>query len=47
MTFGVDIIDRRLNQLVWVGAATGRLTDRMRGNIDQIADAAIRSPHFP
>ena len=41
-TLGVDIIDRRLNQLVWEGAATGRLTDQMRDNIDQVTASAIR-----
>ena len=40
-TISVDVIDRALNQLVWEGAATGRVTDSVRQNIEQVAHDAI------
>ena len=40
-TLGVDLVDRALNQLVWEGAATARVTDQMRKNRDQALDSAI------
>ncbi len=40
-TLGVDMVDRARNQLVWEGAATGRVTDQMRANRDQVLDSAI------
>jgi hypothetical protein len=35
------VIDRARNQLVWEGAATGRVTDSVRQNIEQVAHDAI------
>ncbi len=40
-TIAVDIIDSARNQLVWEGAATGRVTDSTRQNIEQVAHDAI------
>jgi hypothetical protein len=40
-TISVDVIDRARNQLVWEGAATGRVTDSVRQNIEQVAHDAI------
>ena len=40
-TLGVDVVDRARNQLVWEGAATANVTDRMRENRDQVLDNAI------
>jgi len=40
-TIGVDIIDASTNQLVWEGAATGRVTDSVRQNIEQVARDAV------
>lgn len=40
-TINVDIIDTARNQLVWEGAATGRVTDSVRQNIEQVAHDAI------
>jgi hypothetical protein len=41
-TLAVDVISRARNQLVWEGAARGRVTDSMRQNIEQVLDNAIR-----
>ena len=41
-TLAVDIISRDRNQLVWEGAASGRVTDSMRQNVEQVLDDAIR-----
>ena len=38
---GIDIIDASINQLVWEGAATGRVTDSVRQNIEQVARDAV------
>ena len=40
-TLGIDIVDRARNQLVWEGAATSRVTDSTRENLDQVLDDAI------
>jgi hypothetical protein len=40
-TIAVDIIDAARNQLVWEGAATGRVTDSTRQNIEQVSHDAI------
>jgi hypothetical protein len=32
-TVAIDVIDRRQNQLVWEAAATGRVTDKVRENL--------------
>lgn len=40
-TISVDVIDRARNQLVWEGAATGRVTDSVRQNIEQVTHDAI------
>ena len=40
-TIGVDVISRARNQLVWEGAATGRVTDSVRENIEEVAHNAI------
>ena len=41
-TLAVDIIDRAANQLVWEGAASGRVTDRARQNLEESVNTAIR-----
>ena len=41
-TVGVDIIDRARNQLVWEGAASGRVTDSTRRNLKETLDSAIK-----
>ena len=40
-TLAVDIIDRAANQLVWEGAASGRVTDRARQNLEETVNVAI------
>ena len=40
-TISVDVIDAARNQLVWEGAATGRVTDSVRQNIEEVAHDAI------
>lgn len=40
-TLAVDIIDRSANQLVWEGAASGRVTNSTRQNIEETLDNAI------
>lgn len=40
-TIGVDLISRARNQLVWEGAATGRVTDSVRQNIEEVSHNAI------
>jgi predicted rRNA methylase YqxC with S4 and FtsJ domains len=40
-TIDVDIIDVARNQLVWEGAAEGRVTDSTRNNLQETADRAI------
>ena len=41
-TLGVDLIDRANNILVWEGAASGRVTDSTRRNIEENLDNAIK-----
>lgn len=41
-TVGIDIIDAQRQQLVWEGAATGRVTDEVRQNRAEAVDVAIR-----
>lgn len=40
-TVGIDIIDAQRQQLVWEGAATGRVTDQTRQNRAAAIDAAV------
>jgi hypothetical protein len=40
-TVAVDIIDAQRKQLVWEGAATGRITDKARQNRAAAIDAAV------
>ena len=40
-TLGIDIIDAQRQQLVWEGAATGRVTDQTRQNRAAAIDAAV------
>lgn len=40
-TLGVDLIDPRINQLVWEGSATGRVTDSTRDNLEQTVRDAL------
>ncbi len=41
-SLGIDIIDARRNELVWEGAASGRVTDSMRENRQEVLDGAVR-----
>lgn len=41
-TLGIDIIDAQRQQLVWEGAATGRITDKARQNRAAAIDAAVK-----
>ena len=40
-TVDVDLIDRERNMLVWEGAASGRVTDSTRRNMQETLDRAI------
>jgi hypothetical protein len=40
-TLAVDIVDRERNQLVWEGAATGRVSNNTRQNQEAVLDQAI------
>ena len=40
-TLAVDVVDRARNQLVWEGAATGRVTDSTRQNLEENIHNAI------
>ena len=40
-TIGVDIVSRARNQLVWEGAASGRVTDNRRNNLEQTVNETI------
>ena len=40
-TIAVDVVDRSRNQLVWEGAATGRVTDSTRRNLEETVHRAI------
>ena len=40
-TLGIDIIDAQRRELVWEGAATGRVTDQTRQNRAAAIDAAV------
>ncbi len=40
-TVAVDIVDASRNQLVWEGAATARVTDSMRQNLEQTLSNAV------
>jgi hypothetical protein len=40
-TIAVDIISRARNQLVWEGAAVGRVTDSTRQNIQQVVNETM------
>lgn len=41
-TVGIDIIDASRRQLVWEGAASGRVTDRVRQNRAEAINVAVR-----
>ena len=41
-TIAVDVIDRARNQLVWEGAASGRVTDSTRRNLEETVHSAIK-----
>ena len=41
-TVGIDIIDAQRRELVWEGAATGRVTDQTRQNRAAAIDAAVK-----
>jgi hypothetical protein len=41
-TVGIDIIDASKRQLVWEGAATGRVTDQVRNNRAEAINVAVR-----
>ena len=41
-TLAIDIIDARQMQLVWEGAASGRVTDSVRQNRAEAVDLAVR-----
>ena len=40
-TIDVDVVDRARNQLVWEGAASGRVTDSTRRNLEETVHNAI------
>ncbi len=40
-TAAIDVIDRARNQLVWEAAATGRVTDKTRDNLESVVRTAI------
>lgn len=40
-TISVDLVDASRNQLVWEGAAVGRVTDRTRRELEQTVSSAI------
>ena len=40
-TVGIDLIDREQNMLVWEGSARGRVTNRVRDNIQSVLDSAV------
>lgn len=40
-TVAVDVVDRERNQLVWEGAASGRVTDSTRRNLEETIHSAI------
>jgi hypothetical protein len=40
-TINVDLVDVSRNQLVWEGAAIGRVTDRTRRDLEQTVNSAI------
>ena len=40
-TIAVDVVDAARNQLVWEGAATGRVTDSTRRNLEETVHEAI------
>jgi hypothetical protein len=41
-TVGIDIIDASRQQLVWEGAASGRVTDKVRENRAEAVNVAVR-----
>jgi len=40
-TAAIDVIDRKKNQLVWEAAATGRVTDSTRQNLEPVVQQAV------
>jgi len=41
-TIAVDVVDRARNMLVWEGAASGRVTDSTRRNLEETVHTAIK-----
>jgi hypothetical protein len=41
-TLTIDLVDRARKQLVWSGAAFGRVTDKVRNNPQSAVDTAVR-----
>ena len=41
-TVAIDVVDRKQNQLVWEAAATGRVTEKTKDNIGQVAQTAVK-----
>ena len=41
-TIAVDVVDRARNMLVWEGAASGRVTDSTRRNLEETVHSAIK-----
>jgi hypothetical protein len=42
-TLNIDAVDRLKKQVVWEGAAVGRLKDEMPNNIEQVIDGVVAS----
>jgi hypothetical protein len=40
-TLAIDLIDTKRNQLIWEAAATGRVTDKVRENLEEVSNAAV------
>jgi hypothetical protein len=40
-TLAIDLIDANRNQLIWEAAATGRVTDKVRENLEEVSNAAV------
>jgi hypothetical protein len=40
-TVAIDVIDRKRNQLVWEAAATGRVTDKTRENLQYVVPEVV------
>ncbi len=40
-TFNIDLVDARKKQLVWEAIGVGRITDRIRANVEQVVKEAV------